>query len=143
MSLRFNAHSASGNANGILAGADLAGTSLFMGNSYPKVKGLSAKIVCDIETDTLTMTAIWQISNDASTWLDVANGTQNAASVVVGTGTAGADALITKVFNAPEAVYGAQWCRLVLRVGVATGATADTYAITYNYRTLTGAESWG
>ncbi len=134
MTIRTNTSASSGTFNGIVAGSDIAGNALFMGNIAPKVKHLSAKVAVDVETDTITISAVWQVSNDNSTWFDVANGSQNASSVALGTGTAGADALVTKVMQAPDAVYGWQWARIALRVGVTTGASADTYAIGYSFR---------
>jgi hypothetical protein len=134
MTIRNNFAPSSGTFNGVAAGSDVAGNSLFMGNIAPKVKALSAKVVLDVETDTITISAVWQVSNDNATWMDVANGSQNATSVALGTGTAGADASVTKVMQAPDAVYGWQWARLVFRVGVTTGATADTYSVGYSFR---------
>ena len=134
MTIRNNVSAASGTFNAVGAGSDVTGAAIFMGNIAPKVKSLSVKLVLDIETDTITVSGVWQVSNDNSTWVDVANGSQNAAAVVFGTGTAGADASITKVLQAPDAVYGWQWARIALRVGVTTGATADTYALGYAYR---------
>ncbi len=136
MTIRNAVSLASGTFDTVLAGADVAGAAVFMGNIAPKVKSLSAKLILDVETNTITISGVWQVSNDNSTWFDVANGTQNAAAVALGTGTAGADASITKVLQAPDAVYGWQWARLAMRVGVTTGASVDTYTISYAYRQI-------
>ncbi len=143
MTIRNAVSSATGTFDTVIAGADVTGAAVFMGNIQPKVKNLSAKLVLDVETNTITISGVWQVSNDNSTWVDVANGSQNATAVVMGTGTAGADASITKVLQAPDAVYGWQWARLAMRVGVTTGAAVDTYTISYAYRQIVGGESWG
>jgi hypothetical protein len=105
-----------------------------MGNIAPKVKNLSCKAVLLAETNTITLTTKWQVSNDNSTWVDCANGSQNAAGVIVGTGTSGSDTAVTRVYPAPESVYGWQWARMVVVVGVTTGAVGDTYTLSYAYR---------
>lgn len=136
MSLRYNAHVATGDANTLVAGSVIGGNAVDMGdNSRQKVRALSAIVTVDCETDTLTMTGKWQVSNDnGSTWIDVTNGTQNAAGVVFATGTGGADADVTRCFVAPDAVYGWKKCRFAIVTGVVTGNTVDTYSIGYCYR---------
>jgi hypothetical protein len=134
MALRYNAHLASGNFNGLTA-TTVGGTAVEMGdNSRQKVRNLSALVVVDIETTSLTMVGSWQVSNDGSTWVDLAHGTQNAAGVILGTGTGGADASITKCFQAPDAVYGWRKARFALTNAGAAGNTVDTYSISYSYR---------
>lgn len=133
MAKRFNSSAATGTANGVTAGSALNGNSLFIGGDTVKISHLSALVDCDIETNTITFTPKWQVSNDATTWYDLANGPQNAAGVAIGTGTAGADAQVQKVIPAPDCIYGYRFARLALVVGVATGATADTYSIGYSY----------
>jgi hypothetical protein len=133
MAKRFNSSIASGTADSVAAGSAVNGNSLFLGGDAQKVKNLSAVVAVDIETNTITLTAKWQVSNDASTWYDLANGPQNAAGVVLGTGTGGADAAITKVIPAPDCIYGYRFARLALVVGVTTGTTSDTYSIGYSY----------
>ncbi len=135
MPLRFAANAVTGTADTLAAGSTIAGATLEMGdNSRQKIRNLSAYIDVDIETTSLTLTAVWQVSNDGSTWRNVANGTQNAAGVVIGTGTGGADASIQKVFDAPGAVYGWRKARFTVLTAGATGAAVDTYTFSYNYR---------
>ena len=135
MPLRYNVSSSTGTANALTAGSVVGGTALVMGdNARQKIRNLSALVTCLAETNTFTWSFKFQVSNDNSTWVDVANGTQNAAAVVIGTGTAGADTAVTKAFSAPEAVAGWRYCRAALVTGVATGASADTYTISYCYR---------
>jgi hypothetical protein len=123
------------NADTLVAGSTLAGASVRIAdNSRQKVRGLSALAVVDVETTSLTLTAVWQVSNDASTWVNVANGTQNAAGVVIATGTAGADASVTKCYDAPQAVYGWRYARFTFLTAGATGAAVDTYNISYCFR---------
>lgn len=136
MAMRYSVNSTSGNANGSVAGTVVGGTALVMGdNARMKVKNLSALVTVLAETNTLTWSAKWQVSNDNSTWVDVTNGPQNAAAVAIATGTAGADAAVSRTIGAPEAVYGWRYARIAVFNGVATGASADTYALSYSYRT--------
>jgi len=93
---------------------------------------LSARVLVDIETSTITVTPSWQISHDGTTWEDVVL-PNNAANVSLGTGTAGADAAITRNISAPDGVYGARYCRLALTPGVTTGAAVDTYDVSYSF----------
>lgn len=135
MPLRYNAHSSSGDFDSDAAGTTHGGTAVNMGdNARQKVRNLSALVVVDCETDTMTMTGKWQVSNDGSTWVDVTNGPQNAAGVVLATGTDSADASVTRCFQAPDAVYGWRKARFALTNGVQTGASTDTWTISYSYR---------
>lgn len=135
MAMRYNDKVLTGDLNGNTTGTIEGGNALDMGdNARQKVRALSALVTVDCETDTLTMTGLWQVSNDGTTWVTVSNGTQNAAGVVFATGTAGADAAVTKCFEAPQAVYGWRKCRFAIQNGGTTGASVDTYSIGYNYR---------
>ena len=140
MGLRSGVSSATGTFDAVAAGSQVSGAAVFMGNIAPKIRNLSAKVAVDGETDTITITGKWQVSADNSTWVDVAHGTQNAAGVALVTGTAGADAAVTKVIQAPDAVYGWAWARVALVVGVATGTTNDTYTLSYSYRQVTAGD---
>lgn len=135
--LRYNAHQSTGDFNGITAGNSVAGNAVFLNEAVrQKASSLSAVVVVKAETNTMTLTALWQVSNDKSTWLDLAYAPNNAAAVVIATGTAGADAAVTKVFQAPEAVNGYRFARIAIVVGVQTGTASDTYTIGYSYRQL-------
>jgi hypothetical protein len=94
---------------------------------------LSALLEVDCETNTMTMFAEWQVSLDGSAWVLCSNGTQNAAAVVLATGTGGADPLVTRVLEAPASVYAYPYARLALRNEVAAGNTVDTYSCRYAY----------
>jgi hypothetical protein len=136
MSLRSAVYSTSGNADTLVAGSTIAGTSVNLGdNARQKVKELSALVTVDAETTSLTFAAKLQVSNDNSTWYDISNGSQNAAAVVLATGTAGADASVSKVFTFPAGTYGWRYARLALVTAGATGAAVDTYSISYYLRT--------
>lgn len=136
MTIRYNQLPATGNANTLAAGSVIAGNTLDVGdNTRRKVSALSALVTLLAETNTFTWSSKWQVSNDKVTWVDLANGAQNAASVVIATGTAGADTAVTKAIPAPECIYGWKWARIALVTGVATGAAADTYAVGYCFRT--------
>ncbi len=137
MPLLYNAlvPAAALNLDTLVSGTITGGAALLMGdNARQKVRNLSALVVADCETNTMTMTGVWQVSNDNSTWVTVTNGPQNAAGVLFATGTAGADATVTKCFQAPDAVYGWRWSRFAIQNLVTTGAATDTYLIGYNYR---------
>lgn len=122
--------SSSGNFNTKAAGDTVSGSTITIDMVEPPT--LSALVALDAETDTITLTPYWEVSADQTTWYRVydQNGT---ASTAQATGTAGADATVSRVLNAPGAVYGWRFCRVTVVVGVTTGATADTYAISYNY----------
>ncbi len=135
MTMRYSAHAVSGNADTLVAGSTIAGATVEMGdNARQKVRGLSALVTVDVETTSLTFAGVWQVSNDGSTWVNVANGPQNAAGVVIATGTGGADASVSKAYEAPAAVYGWRKARFTFLTAGATGAAVDTYAISYCYR---------
>lgn len=137
---KYNVNTASGTFDGLTA-TTVGGNAVFLGSTYRKVANLSALVVVDCETNTMTMTGKWQVCNTAAgTFIDVANGSQNAAGVLFATGTAGADADVTKVFPAPDAVYGWKFARFAITNGVAAGAVTDTYTIGYCYHQLSGAE---
>lgn len=141
MALRKLILSKTGDFDSVAAGAAVNGNAITIGDGARlKIKGLSALVTVDAETNTITLAAKWQVSNDNSTWYDVANGTQNAAAVVLATGTGGADAAVTKVIPAPDAVYGWVYARLSIVVGVTTGTTSDTYTIAYSCRSVRGVE---
>lgn len=121
----------SGNFDGQAAGTVAAGSAVFIGKIMHG--SLSALVNVDAETNTLTMTAKWQVSNDNSTWVDIV-APNNAANVALATGTGSADAAVTKAISAPDAAYGWQYARLAIVSGVATGAATDTYSMSYCYR---------
>lgn len=132
--LQFDQHIASGNATGVGAGGQVNGKQLFMGGIDQKVAHVSALITALAETNTLTLSAKWQGSNDGSTWLDLAHSPQNPAAVALATGTSGTDTAVTTVVPAPASAYGYKFARCSLVVGVTTGTTNDTYSIGYSYR---------
>ena len=134
MTMRYNDKVKTGNFDGLSA-TTVGGNALEMGdNSRQKVRALSALVTVDCETSTMTMTGSWQVSNDNITWITVTDGSQNAASVTLATGTAGADADVVRAFEAPQAVYGWRYARFAITNGVAAGNTVDTYSIGYCYR---------
>ena len=119
-----------GNLDTIVATTRTPGATVNMGQVKPG--SLVAEISCDIETSTITLYADWQVSDDASTWIVLAPA-NNAANVVLGTGTGGADATVAKALEAPMAVYSFRYSRLAVRNEVTTGAAVDTYSILYHY----------
>lgn len=98
---------------------------------------LSCLFTVDAETENLTITGKWQVSDDASTWYDVAP-SNNAASVVLATGTAGADAAVSKVLVAPGEVLGWKYVRAAVTNGAAEGTSSDTFSMTLHYRVFNG-----
>lgn len=135
---KYNFGGASGTFDGVTAGAVVAMPAVYMGDfEGDKVADLSALVVVDAETDSITVTPKWQVSNDNSTYDDVMpDQTTSSAGAVIATGTSSADATVRKVVTAPRAVYGFKYARLALAVGVTDGITLDTYAVGYNYRSL-------
>lgn len=133
MTKRFqtNFPSSSGTLDSVAAGTIVGGPTLDMDQVV--VGTLSARFVVDAESNSLTMAPAWQISTNSSTWFTVADA-NNAAATVLASGTGGADASVTTTITAPPAVYGARYARACVLTGGATGASADTYAIGYNYR---------
>jgi len=129
--IKIAAHSASGNLDGVASGTLTGGSTVRMRDVSPGT--LSALVTVDCETNTMAVSAQWEVSNDASTWYLCAP-VNNAATVVLATGTGGADASVTRVIPANDAVYGYRYARCSVQNLVAQGNTSDTYAISYNYR---------
>ncbi len=137
---KYNVNTASGTFDGLTA-TTVGGNAVFLGSTYKKVADLSALVVVDVETDTMTMYGKWQVCNTAAgTYLDILHAPQNPAAVLFATGTGGADASVTKVFPAPAGIYGWKFARFALTNAVAAGGVADTYTIGYCYHQLSGAE---
>lgn len=133
MSLRYAVNPVSGNLNTLVAGSQVNGVTLNLGdNTRTKGKMLSALVSVTAATATITVAGKWQVSNDGSTWVDFGNGSQNATAVVLATGTS---AIVTKAIPSSEAVFGWRMARFSLVTGVATGAAGDLYSIAYSYRT--------
>lgn len=130
---RFNLPVSTGTFDTLVAGSQVNGPTLFLGGNEKKITDVSALVTVDCETSTMTMAAKWQASNDATTWYDVANSAANAAATVIATGTAGADASVSKVIPSVEGLEGFKYVRMTLVNGVATGAATDTYSIGYCY----------
>lgn len=126
-----NIVSTSGNLDSVASGTTVAIAKL--ANAQIRPGTLSATYVVDAETSTLTIAALWQGSVDGSNWIDIAYAPNNPAAVVLATGTAGADAAVTKAVPAPEQVAGFRFVRAAVVTGGTTGTTSDTYAVTYNY----------
>lgn len=116
--------------NGIVADVITGGPTLDMRLVRQELNTLSALVALDAETNTVTLEAYWQVSNDATTWVDTTP-FNNAARVVWATGTGGADALVTQVLPAPDAVYGWRYARVCVVNRVVNAVTGDTYEIGY------------
>lgn len=121
---------ASGNLNTKAAGTLTGGNSLLTDDILPGT--LSALFTVDAETNTITLSPAWEVSTDGSTWYRLM-GVTNGAPTALATGTAGADASVSRVVSAPKEVYGWRYCRASVLVGVTTGTTNDTYAISYAF----------
>jgi hypothetical protein len=113
-----------------IASANVAGPTKLMADVKPGT--LSALCVVDAETNLITLAAAWEVSNDASTWYSAVNPT-NTAPTVLATGTGGADATVSKVVSAPDAVYSARYARCSIAVATATGTSNDTATVGYCY----------
>jgi len=119
-----------------VAGTTTPGTALSTANIAHGT--LSCLFVLLADTNTLTMTAKFQVSDDQTTWYDLAGDAQNPANVAQATGTAGADTAVSRVLPVPTAAIGWKYIRAAVVNGVATGASIDTYAMTFHYRRFTG-----
>lgn len=93
---------------------------------------LACTAAATAKTNTLTMTAVWQVSDDGSTYVDLVEG-NNAASVTLATGT-GTSATTIKALTAPPGVYGYKFARLKVYTGVTTADGTDdgvTFGVRY------------
>lgn len=120
----------SGNFNTLVAASVVGAVALAC--AVFERESLSCLVTTLADTNTLTLTPVWQVSDDESTWSDVTS-PQGAAQVIQSTGTAGADTAISRVYIAPPEVRGWRFVRMAIRTGVVTGATGDTYAFEYHY----------
>lgn len=92
---------------------------------------LSVDANCTANTNTHTMTILWQVSEDNTTFYTLVP-VNNAANVVLVTGT-GSDVTARKVFPAPEQVFGWKYVRPAILCGTATGTADDTYTLTQRW----------
>lgn len=122
--------SSSPSLNGATSAALVAGTAVPMIDVTRHT--LSATVTLLAETNTITLSAVWEVSDDGTTWKR-APGLTNATPTVFGTGTAGADTAVTRVVDPPSSVYGWRNARCSVAIGVTTGAAGDTATIAYNY----------
>lgn len=95
---------------------------------------LSANVYALATTNTLTVTAKWQVSDDAVTFRD-AYGPNRATNVAIATGT-GSAVTDTICITAPDAVYAKRYARLVCVSGTGSGGGlgVDEASISYNWR---------
>lgn len=119
-----------------VAGTTTGGTALGTADIQPGT--LSCLFTVLAETNTLTITGKFQVSDDNSTWYDLAGDAQNPANVAIATGTAGADTATTRVLPVPPSAVGWKYIRAAVVNGVATGAAGDTYAFSFRYRKFSG-----
>lgn len=112
---------------GIVKATTTGGPTIQM--SDVKVDTLSALMTLVANTNTLTLEAFWEVSNDGVTFVEVP-AYNNAAWVVWVTGT-GAPVSKTALLAAPSSIYGWRYARASVRNQVANGLIADTYRIGY------------
>lgn len=117
------------------AGTVKGGTSLAMTSVAPGT--LSCLFTVEAETDGITMTLGWQVSDDDSTWYNIVP-LNNVAFTVAATGTAGDDPAISKVIACPAEAWGWNYARPTVTSAVQTGAATDTYSMGVRYRDLRG-----
>lgn len=108
----------------------LSGAAILLANVAPGTLG--ALVTVDAETNTLTASAKWQVSSNGTTWYDVVP-TNNAANVVLMTGTSGADTAVTAFVPAGD-IYAWKYGRIQLYTGVGSSTTGDLGGATYSYR---------
>lgn len=112
------------------AGTTVALNSLSLVAENVAAGTLSANITATAATASITYTVKWQVSDDASTWVDCVT-MNNAANVTFATGTSAA---VTRCLDAPSCVYGKKYARLALVTGAQTAGAGDQYSGSYNYR---------
>lgn len=111
-------------------GASVAGPTLLMSNVEQGT--LSARCIFLAQTTSLTLAALWEISDDGTNWRQ-ARGVSNATPVAIATGTAGADTAVARNVDAPNAVYGSRYARCSVLLGGANGASGDQASVAYDY----------
>lgn len=135
---RHNVSVATGNFTGATTGSAttslVAGNSVFIGKDEKKVIDLAAHVVATITMTGATLKLKWQGSNDASTWIDLANDSANQAAVAFATGVASGTTL---GFPAPAAAYAYKYARPVsVWTSTTAGTTNDAISIGLNYRQI-------
>lgn len=97
-----------------------------------EIGSLSALIALALTTNTITGAGRWQVSQDGTTWYNLAP-SNNAANVVIATGT-GSAATTTIAVEAPQGCYSWTYVRFQAYTGVASAdGTADAATIGYRY----------
>ncbi len=119
--------------NGVAAGSTVAGPRLRM--NRVKRGTLSARCSVDAETSSLTLSAVWEVSDDGTNWRAMRDSV-NATPVVLATGTGGADAAVVRNITAPAGVYGCRYARCSIGVAGATGTSSDLATVSYDYLTF-------
>jgi 3-hydroxyisobutyrate dehydrogenase-like beta-hydroxyacid dehydrogenase len=115
----------------------VAGNALLMQDVKPGT--LAGYVDVTANTNTMTLSVKWQVSNDNSTFYDaqIVGASAVASSdtpEILSTGT-GSSVETKKVLAAPPSVYGWRYCRMVLVVGVAdSGSASDGWAYSFNYQ---------
>lgn len=112
------------------AGQTIDGTAISTRNV--ELASLSSLVVVVAKTSTTTFTAKWQVSDDGSTYYDVAS-SNNAANVAVATGT-GSSVTTSKVLDAPASIYAWNWARVRVITAVSTtDGTVDGATVSYRH----------
>lgn len=97
---------------------------------------LAAHVVSKVTTSTLTLTGKWQGKVKGGNWVDMGNGSQNAAGVAFQTGT-GTIATVERIFPAPECAPSFSQVRFVITSGTGVGGGAgvdEIDTLDYYYR---------
>ncbi len=132
---RFNVSTTTQNFTGQTTTARIYGTSVFIGESSRVIEGLAAHIVATCTMTNATFKPVWQGSNDNTTFYDLANGPQAAASVAFLTGATAATKTIG--IEAPQSAYGYKYARPGIEFTSTTaGTTNDAAIIGLVYRQL-------
>jgi hypothetical protein len=127
--------------SGDLTAAPVAGTTTpgtALATAGIELNTLSCLCTVDAETSSITLAIKFQVSDDNSTWYDLAGDAQNPANVTLATGTGGADAAVDRVLPVPPQALGWKYVRPALVNAGATGAAVDTYAFTFKFRYVSG-----
>lgn len=117
-----------GTCSGDTVGTVRGGTAL--PTNQVKAGSLSCLASYTMATSTATMSTLWQVSDDNSTWTTLSSSPQNAANVAQATGTA---AIVTRAVPAPGGWRGWKFIRPACVTGVTGGTTGDVYSLTSYY----------
>ena len=134
MANQYNVQSKTGTFDGVAALSKVNGEVVAIGSGAVRLEKLSANLTVLAQTNTFTITPEWQVCNTSDGTFIPISPSNNAANVVLQTGTSGQEVAISRVVSAPDGIYGWRFARMSLVAGGTTGTSDDTYSISYCFR---------